>query len=104
MVPVIGNIVTLLAVDFGADKTWASVASTTAEQTATLKGLRSTDKIISVTKPTHQTGLGVVGWRVSATDTIALTFETTATVTPTAAEVYTAFIARLENTITDASA
>ena len=104
MLDIAGNMRNILAVDFGSDKTWSSVASTTSEQTATIPGLKSTDKIISVTKPTHQTGLGVVGWRVSATDTIAITFETTATVTPTAAEVYTAFVARLEHTSTDANA
>jgi hypothetical protein len=104
MLEIHGNMRNILAVEFGSDKTWDSVASTTAEQTATIRGLKSTDKIISVTKPTHQTGLGVVGWRVSAADTISITFETTATVTPTASEVYTAFIARLEHTQTDANA
>lgn len=104
MLTIHGNARNILAVSFGADKTWDAVASTTAEQTATLKGLKTTDLIMSVTKPTHQTGLGVTGWRVSAADTIAITFETTASVTPTAGETYTAFIFRPEQTRTDANA
>lgn len=107
MLDIAGNIRNILAVQFGADKTWAEVATiTSAEQTATLKGLRSDDLIISVTKPTAQAGLGVAGWRVSATDTIAITFDnpTASGITPTAAETYTAFIARLEHTSTDANA
>lgn len=104
MVPVLGNVTTLLAVQFGADKTWAETATiTTAEQTATLKGLRTTDIIVAVTKPTAQAGLGIVGWRVSANDTIAITFAnpTAAGITATAAETYTAIIAKLENTLTN---
>lgn len=105
MVPVIGNIVTLLAVDFGNPKTWTSVASTSNEQTITVPGLRTTDKIVGITKPTSQAGLAVGGGRVSAADTLAITFIASGgTVTPTANEVYTAIVARPENNITDASA
>jgi hypothetical protein len=105
MLEIHGNMRNILAVDFGADKTWSSVASTSNEQTATIPGLKSTDKIMGVTKPTLQAGLGIGNARVSAADTIAITFITSgATVTPTAGEVYTAFIARLEHTSTDASA
>lgn len=104
MVPISGNIVNILSVEFGSDKTWSETATiTTAEQTATLKGLRTTDKIIGVSKPTAQPGLGIVGWRVSAADTIAITFDnpTAAGITPTAAETYTAFVAREEGKRTD---
>lgn len=107
MLEIHGNMRNILAVQFGADKTWAeTAANTSAEQTATIPGLKSTDLIIGVTKPTTQAGLGVVGHRVSATDTIALNFmnNTGSGVTATAAQTYTAFIARLEHTSTDANA
>lgn len=70
----------------------ASVAvNTTAEQTFTVTGLKTTDFIASVSKPTAQAGLGIVGWRVSAANTLAITFSnnTAAAITPTAAQVYT---------------
>jgi hypothetical protein len=52
----------------------ASVAAnTTAEQTFTVTGLETTD-FVAVDKPTLSAGLGVVNARVSAADTLALTF------------------------------
>ena len=107
MIPVHGNVRALLVVNFGATKTWDACATiTSAEQTASIPGLRTTDRIIGVTKPTAQAGLGIAGWRVSAADTIAITFDnpTAGNITPTASEVYTAIIARPENTRTDAVA
>ena len=106
MVPVLGNVVSLLAVNFGNPKTWSSIASTSNEQTITVPGLRlATDKIFGLTKPTQQNGLVVGSARVSADDTLAITFLTSgATVTPTADEVYTVLVARLEATITNAVA
>jgi hypothetical protein len=60
----------------------ASVATaTTAEQTVTVLGLRTGDFVIPQ-KPTNTAGVGVVNCRVSATDTLALTF-----VNPTAGAV-----------------
>ena len=47
--------------------------NTTDEQTFTVAGLTTQD-IVTVNKPTHQTGLGIVGARVSAADTLAITF------------------------------
>lgn len=48
---------------------------TTSEQTVTVTGvLLDRDVVLSVTKPTHTTGLGIVNARVSANDTIAVTF------------------------------
>ena len=66
-------------------------ANTTDEQTFTITGLLTEDTIISVTKPTHQAGLGIVGSRVSATDTLAITYmnNTGSGITPTASEEYT---------------
>jgi hypothetical protein len=52
----------------------ASVAAnTTAEQTFTVTGL-STKDIIYVNKPSNSTGLGIVNCRVSAANTLAITF------------------------------
>lgn len=70
-----------------------SVANaTSAEQTfaATGIGLLVGDLVL-VQKPTAQAGLGLVGSRVSAADTLAITFGnfTSATITPTASENYT---------------
>lgn len=69
----------------------ASVAAnTTAEQTFTLPGIRLRDTIVGVSKPTGQAGIGVVNYRVSADDTIAVMFvnATASPVVPTANEVY----------------
>src|SRR5690349_3407826 len=74
----------------------ASVAATTtAEQTFVMTGLLTTD-FVAVNKPTSQPGLGIVGSRVSAAGVLAINFETAgASVSPTASEVYTVFVARV---------
>ncbi len=75
----------------------AAVANaTSAEQTFTMTGLLTTDYVY-VNKPTAQAGIGIVGARVSAAGVLAITFmnATTQTVTPTASEVYTVFVARV---------
>lgn len=70
----------------------AGIATITTGEIAgiTLTGLAVTDNVIGVTKPTVQAGLGIAGWRVSAANTLAVTFvnPTVATLTPTASEVY----------------
>ena len=69
----------------------ASVApNTSAEQTFTVTGL-AVGNFVDVNKPTAQAGLGIVGTRVSAANTLAITFAnfTAATITPTASETYT---------------
>ncbi len=73
-------------------------ANTTAEQTFTMTGLAVGD-VISVTKPTLQAGLGIVNSRVSAINTLAITFanNTGAGITPTAAEAYIVELNRPEN-------
>jgi hypothetical protein len=78
----------------------ASVANaTSAEQTfsSTGIGLLTTD-VVLVQKPTAQAGIGIVGSRVSAADTLAITFmnATAATVTPTASEVYKVTVLRVQ--------
>lgn len=71
--------------------------NTTAEQTFTVTGLEVGDTIISVNKPTAQAGLGIVGFRVSAANTLAITFAnvTGGAITPTASEVYKIVAAKI---------
>jgi len=74
---------------------------TTAEQTFTVPGLALGDMVI-VQKPTAQAGLGIAGARVSAANTLAITFvnPTAAGITPTAGEVYRVLVFRPEYTQT----
>ncbi|MFC4275567.1 hypothetical protein [Achromobacter aloeverae] len=68
----------------------ASVAAnTTAEQTFTVPGLAVGDAVW-VNKPTLQAGLGIAGARVSAANTLAITFinATASPIVPTASEAY----------------
>lgn len=70
-------------------------ANTSAEQTFTATGVAATDLIVSVTKPTAQAGLGIVGSRVSGANEIAITFGnfTGSGITPTASQVYKVIVA-----------
>ena len=80
----------------------AIVLNTTAEQTFTVNGLLPGD-FVSCNKPTAQAGLGIVGCRVSAANTFAITFSnnTGSSITPTAAQVYKILVSRPDSTITD---
>lgn len=49
-------------------------ANTTAEQTFTVTGLGVNDIPLALIKPTATAGLGIVGIRVSAANTLAVTF------------------------------
>lgn len=75
-------------------------ANTTAEQTFTVPGVRASDVVVQVSKPSAQAGLGIVGARVSAADTVGITFSnnTAAGITPTAAETYKLVLARPDST------
>lgn len=76
-----------------------SVANaTSAEQTFTVAGLQVED-FVAVNKPSTQAGLVIGNVRVSAANTLAIEFGnlTAATITPTAAEVYTVHVVRYEN-------
>lgn len=76
-----------------------SVANaTTAEQTFSVKGLIVGD-MVSVAKAATQGGLGIAGSRVSAADVLAITFinATASAITPTASEVYSVHVVRVEN-------
>lgn len=64
-------------------------ANTTAEQTFTVTGLVAGSAVF-VNKPSNQLGLGIVGWRVSAADTLAITFgNSTGTAIVPTSESYT---------------
>ena len=77
----------------------ASVAATTSvEQTVTVKGLKPGD-FVSVNKPSLHAGLVVSTCRVSAADTLAITFgNTTAGAIDPAPESYLLFYFRPEKT------
>ena len=52
----------------------ASVAAnTSAEQDITVTGVTTSDVILNVIKPTAEAGIGIVGARIKAADTVALT-------------------------------
>jgi hypothetical protein len=80
-----------------------TVTASSVEQTFTVNGLKTTDMIVSVSKPTAQTGLGIVGWRVSAANTLAITFmnATGSSIQPTASEKYLVFAIRPDALETD---
>lgn len=73
----------------------AVAANTSAEQAFNVTGLLVGD-VVNVNKPTAQAGLGVVGARVSAANTLAITFAnfTAGSLTPTASETYVVNVVR----------
>lgn len=75
--PVVKNFTTSLA-------PVSVAANTTAEQTFTVTGLVAASSVW-ISKPTHQTGLQITGVRVSAADTLAITFQnnTSGAIVPT---------------------
>lgn len=79
----------------------ASVAAnTTAEQTFTVPGLRVGDRVLTVNKPTLSAGLGIVNHRVSAANTLAVTFSNnTGSGIDAAAENYTIVVVRPDSAV-----
>lgn len=77
-------------------------ANTSAEQTFTVNGLQAGDHAV-VNKPSAQAGLGIVSVRVSAANTLAITFGnfTASPITPTASETYLVLVSRPDRVITD---
>lgn len=62
-------------VDFDVTLNPASVAgATSAEQTFTVNGLGVNDIPLAVIKPTATAGVGIVGFRVTAANTLGITF------------------------------
>lgn len=83
----------------------ASVAAnTTAEQTFTVPGLKLGD-FVEVNKPSNSTGLGIVNCRVSAADTLAITYGNfTGSAIDPAAETYLIKWYRAEKTLASVQA
>ncbi len=75
----------------------AVAPNTTAEQTFTVPGLKVND-FVALAKPTLNAGAGIVNCRVSAADTLAVSYvnATSATVTPTT-QVHALFWFRSEH-------
>lgn len=73
---------------------------TAGEQTFTVPGVLATDVILAVNKPSAQAGLGIAGVRVTAANTVGITFvnPTAGNITPTASEVYKFILARPDST------
>src|ERR1700761_6469106 len=74
-------------------------ANTTAAQTFTFKGLNASLHFVSVSYTSAaQAGLGIANARVSATDTLEITFinATASPITPTAGGLYNLLVARSE--------
>jgi hypothetical protein len=69
-------------------------AGISTEQTFSVTGLATDDIVVGVSKPTAQANLGIVGWRVSAANVLALQFSNTTggTVSPTGSETYSVFV------------
>jgi hypothetical protein len=90
-----GNIARIFAISVTFNP--ASVATiTTAEQTTTIQGLLVGDFVLWQ-KPTNTAGVGVVNARVSAANTLALTFvNPTAGAVDAASEVWTFLVFRPE--------
>ena len=74
----------------------ATDANTSEEEVFTVAGLKAGDIVLSFVKPTSQAGLGVVGSRVSADDTLAVTYmNTTAAPVTASSEDCTLIILRV---------
>lgn len=75
-------------------------ANTAAELTFTMPGLLVTDVVLAVVKPTLTAGIDVGNTRVSAINTVAITFQnSTASPIDPPAETYTFVILRPEKAI-----
>lgn len=92
----LGNLVKLYAVSLAIDVTSKS-ANTTGEQDVTINGVNFGDIVVSVNKPSHSAGLGIVNARVKAANTVSITYGNyTASPIDPASETYTLIIARPE--------
>jgi hypothetical protein len=78
----------------------AAGAATATEQTFTVPGVLASDVVLSVNKPTAQTGLVAVSARVTAANTVGIVFvnPTAGSITPTAGETYKFILARADST------
>jgi hypothetical protein len=71
-------------------------ANTTAEQSFTVNGVGANDTCMGCSKPTAQAGIGICGARVTALNTVGVTFNnnTAGGITPTAGETYSFVVFR----------
>lgn len=70
-------------------------ATSTAEQDFTVTGISAGDKILSISKPTHTSGLGIVNYRVKDTNTVSITFmNVTGSPVDAGSETYTIIVLR----------
>lgn len=92
----IGNLIHGIAVEFTNSFEEVS-ANTSEEQTVTVRGLKVGDYVL-VDKETFQAGLGIVGARVSAENTLSVEFmnNTGSGITPTASDTYRLLVFRPE--------
>lgn len=92
-----GNVANTFLLSVAVPAGAALTASTTVERTYTVIGLQVTDNV-SVSKPTFQAGIGIANCRVSAIDTLAITFGNYTAGTPTlTAETYQIEVNRPSN-------
>ena len=93
-----------IAVNFGTVGTVLTITSTEKTLSGLGTGILAGDVILSVSKPTTQAGLGIVGWRNdSATnDKFYVTYmnTTAATITVTASETYLVTVGRFNSSTT----
>jgi hypothetical protein len=89
----LGNVFGMAVATLPLDVT-SVAANTTAERTLTVPGVRLGDMVF-VNKPTLSAGLGICNARVSAVDTVAITFNNnTASPIDPASETYTVLVIR----------
>jgi hypothetical protein len=98
-----GNIQNFSVISFVTGTVTTVVLNTTAARTFTVPGLLVGD-FVAISKPTQQAGLGIVGARVSAADTLEITYSnnTGAYIQPTN-ETCALFWARTDATRNNAS-
>ena len=99
------NRITANVTIFASTQTPSAVGpNTSAEKAMTVTGVLATDMVAVINKPTTQAGLLVGSARVSAANTIQVTFgnDTAATITPTATETYDVITLGAAFTVTQA--
>ena len=94
-----GNVQSLSVISVALSPAQVAI-NTTAEQTFTVPGVAASDVVVSINKPTAQAGLGIVNYRVSAANTVGITFSnnTAGAITPTAGQTYMIVLARPDST------
>lgn len=92
-----GNIALTMLLQVAVPSGAVLAANTSVERTYTVPGLQVTDNV-TVSKPTFQAGVSIANARVSAADTLAITFGNYGATTPTlTAENYQVEVNRPSN-------